>query len=435
MNDVSNDRQQRFQVLLQQLKLTEDAVVRHFQHAEIEKLTVERQARRWHFSFLTEAIIPCDVLTMFSHALQQAFQQIANISFSVNVHDASYTEQLILDYWKFCIKELEGISPPLLALLNDRLPTVQGNKIVISVSNDMEGITLKRKYSEWISQVYQNYGFPPLVLDTVISKENKEEEFQKFLEAKQKEDAERAQQAVIEMQKRESASEEDDAVHDGPLMIGLTIKEDADFRRLEEIQDEERRIAIEGYVFDAETKELRSGRTLLTFKITDYTDSILVKMFSRDKEDAALLNRVKKGMWLRVRGGIQNDTFVRDLVMIANDINEIRPITRMDTAPDEEKRVELHLHTPMSQMDAVTSVSDLISQAKKWGHKAIAVTDHAVAQSFPEAYSAGKKNGIKILYGVEANLVDDGVPIAYNDAHRLLADDTFVVFDVETTGL
>ena len=86
-------------------------------------------------------------------------------------------------------------------------------------------------------------------------------------------------------------------------------------------------------------------------------------------------------------------------------------------------------------MDAVTPVSALVTQAEKWGHKAIAVTDHAVAQSFPEAYSAGKKNNIKILYGIEANLVDDGVPIAYNVAHRLLADDTYVVFDVETTGL
>ena len=90
---------------------------------------------------------------------------------------------------------------------------------------------------------------------------------------------------------------------------------------------------------------------------------------------------------------------------------------------------------PMSQMDAVSSVSALVGQAKKWGHKAIAITDHAVAQSFPEAFSAGKQNDIKILYGVEANLVDDGVPIAYNSAHRKLADDTYVVFDVETTGL
>lgn len=140
-------------------------------------------------------------------------------------------------------------------------------------------------------------------------------------------------------------------------------------------------------------------------------------------------------MWVKARGSVQNDTFVRDLVMIANDINEITGPSRKDKAPEGEKRVELHLHTPMSQMDAVTPVSKLVAQAGKWGHEAIAVTDHAVAQSFPEAYSAGKKAGVKVIYGVEANLVNDGVPIAYNEAHRLLAEETYVVFDVETTGL
>lgn len=140
-------------------------------------------------------------------------------------------------------------------------------------------------------------------------------------------------------------------------------------------------------------------------------------------------------MWLRARGSIQNDTFVRDLVMIGNDLNEIKPVERKDTAKEDEKRVELHLHTPMSQMDAVSSVATLVGQAKKWGHKAIAITDHAVAQSFPEAFGAGKKNDVKILYGVEMNLVDDGVPIAYNPKDIDLEDATYVVFDVETTGL
>src|SRR5690606_28850797 len=103
-------------------------------------------------------------------------------------------------------------------------------------------------------------------------------------------------------------------------------------------------------------------------------------------------------------------------------------------APEGEKRVELHLHTPMSQMDAMTSVDKLVAQAAKWGHPAIAVTDHAVVQAFPEAYAAGKKNGIKVIYGVEANLVDDGKPIVYDPIDADLEDATYVVFDVETTG-
>ena len=92
---------------------------------------------------------------------------------------------------------------------------------------------------------------------------------------------------------------------------------------IEHIVDEERRVAIEGYIFDTEVRELRSGRSLLTIKVTDYTDSIIVKMFSRDKEDAANMQHVKKGMWVSARGSIQNDTFVRDLIMMAQDINEV----------------------------------------------------------------------------------------------------------------
>lgn len=101
-------------------------------------------------------------------------------------------------------------------------------------------------------------------------------------------------------------------------------------------------------------------------------------------------------MWVKVRGSVQNDTFVRDLVVMAQDINEIFKETRRDTAPEGEKRVELHLHSPMSQMDAVTPIDRLVAQAAKWGHPAIAITDHAVAQGFPDAYAAGKNTALKL---------------------------------------
>ncbi len=433
--EESLGNKERFQLLLQQLQLTDDAIVQHFQHAEIHKVVIEKKEKKWHFYFIFEQILPSKIYQLFSTQLTKSFSHIANISYTIKVQNPSVDEQLILEYWQQCVQEMDGMAPPLVKLLNEQVPAVQGNKVVIQVRNEMEGLSIKRKYAETIASIYQSFGFPMLMIDTEVSAETTNEEYEKFLAAKQKEDEERGLQALLDMQKKEAEAEISGAVVEGPIMIGLTIKDDSDFRKLIDIVDEERRIAIEGYVFFAETRELRSGRTLLTFKITDYTSSIMVKMFSRDKEDALLYQRVQKGMWLKVRGSVQNDTFVRDLVMIGNDINEIKPIQRKDTAPENEKRVELHLHSPMSQMDAVSSVSTLVGQAKKWGHKAIAITDHAVVQSFPEAYSAGKKNDIKILYGVEVNLVDDGVPIAYNDAHRNLAEDTYVVFDVETTGL
>ncbi len=437
MSDLSSKKKESFQVLLQQLQLTEDAIVQHFYNALIDRVIIEKKSKKWHFFFQFERIIPCSVFSRFKTQIERTFSHIAAVNFSIHVVEQSFSEQDIHDYWKNCVQEIDGISPPLLKLLNEQLPRVQGTKLILNVRNDTEGLAIKRKYASLISDIFQSFGFPALAIDTeTAASDAASTEYQDFIKAKEKEDQERALMAMVEMQKKEAEKDQGDAgAAEGPVTIGLTIKDDADYRRLEEIVDEERRVMVEGYVFFAETKELRSGRTLLTFKITDYTSSIMVKMFSRDKEDAAIFQRVKKGMWLKVRGSIQNDTFVRDLVMIGNDVNEIKPKLRQDTAPEGQKRVELHLHSPMSQMDAVTSVSDLVSQAKKWGHPAVAITDHAVAQSFPEAFGAGKKNDIKILYGVEANLVDDGVPIAYNSAHRVLADDTYVVFDVETTGL
>ncbi|WP_227395507.1 PolC-type DNA polymerase III [Jeotgalibacillus aurantiacus] len=426
-------KKDKFRLLLTQLNLTGDMHMKHFEGAEIEKLSVHKKEKKWHFTFRFDQVIPCTLMKEFSSRLISSFSHIASVTFSVNLDQAEWTDEQILDYWEVCLEELQGIAPPLLKLLTGQKPVINGKRLTIHVSNETEGMQIKNKYADILCDAYAKWGFGQLQLQTEVAAGQSDEEYQAFVESKKKEEEEWAKQALVEMQKVEDQKNAAES-HSGPVAIGYSIKPDEPVA-IKTIQEEERKIAIQGLVFDAEVKELRSGRSLLTFKVTDYTDSILVKMFSRDKEDAAIMNQLKKGMWVRAKGSIQNDTFVRDLVMIAQDVMEIQPDLRQDTAPDGEKRVELHLHTPMSQMDAVSSVSSLVSQAKKWGHKAIAITDHAVAQSFPEAAAAGSKNDIKILYGVEANLVDDGVPIAYNDADRDLETETYIVFDVETTGL
>ncbi|KIL44923.1 PolC-type DNA polymerase III [Jeotgalibacillus soli] len=426
-------KREKFRLLLTQLELTEDLYARHFEEAEIDRLSIHKASKTWHFHFLIKQIVPSNLIIEFTKRLRQSFQHVANVNYSFRTVGGEFDQERILDYWETCLQELQGISPPLLSLLTKQKPIINGNRITVSVSNETEGMQIKRKYADTLCSAFSLYGFPPLTLQTEVSETNSTEEYEAFVQSKKKEEEAWAKQALIEMQRKEEANAQSDAPT-GPVSIGYSIKPEEPVE-IRTIHDEERKIAIQGLIFDAEVKELRSGRSLLTFKVTDYTDSILVKMFSRDKEDAVIMNQVKKGMWVRAKGSIQNDTFVRDLVMIAQDVMEIQPNLRQDTAPEDEKRVELHLHTPMSQMDAVSSVSSLVGQAAKWGHKAIAITDHAVAQSFPEAYSAGKKNGVKILYGLEANLVDDGVPIAYNDADVLLEDANYIVFDVETTGL
>ncbi|MBW7650318.1 PolC-type DNA polymerase III [Anoxybacillus sp. ST4] len=426
--EQKEEQKERFSILLQQLQLSSSHIANDLAHGRIEKVVVDKRTTCWHFYFRFPAILQAHVYAEFRKRLIEQFRHIAHVQCTVAVEDQTFTAEDVAMYWPIFIDTIQQNSP-LLSLLAQQQPAVKGTKVTVQARNEAEAIALKKRFAQLFAETYASFGFPHLQLEADVKHD--EQQFEQFLSQKQKEDEERALAAFMEaMPKQEENHENEES---GPLVIGYHIKDEEQIRSLDQIVEEERRVVVQGYVFDVEAKELKSGRTLLTLKMTDYTNSILVKMFSRDKEDAELMQRVKKGMWVKVRGSVQNDTFVRDLVLIANDLNEVKPNERQDTA--EEKRVELHVHTQMSQMDAVASITKLVEQAKKWGHEAIAVTDHAVVQSFPEAYSAGKKYGVKILYGLEANIVDDGVPIAYNEAHRRLMDDTFVVFDVETTGL
>ncbi|HUX47322.1 MAG TPA: PolC-type DNA polymerase III [Desulfosporosinus sp.] len=171
---------------------------------------------------------------------------------------------------------------------------------------------------------------------------------------------------------------------------------------LHEVQDEERQIIVLGQVFGIEYRNLKSGRVLLTFMITDKSDSISGKVFL-EKEQQSL--DLKDGEWVKVRGSVQYDRFDSVLTMMPKDILRTSPAIREDQA--QEKRIELHLHTRMSTMDGMTSAEELVQRASHWGHEAVAITDHGVVQAFPEAVDAGAKYGVKIILGVEGYLIDD----------------------------
>ena len=200
---------------------------------------------------------------------------------------------------------------------------------------------------------------------------------------------------------------------------------------INEINERSGYVAVLGDVFKVDTMETKTGKIILTFYITDYTSSITVKCFLKPQEKDEVLDNVKKGLYCKVRGEAVYDTYQREVVIMGRDILKMKKMEKMDGA--EEKRVELHCHTTMSAMDGVTPVSKIVERAAKWGHPAIAITDHGGVQAFPDAQIAAKKNKIKVIYGVEGYLVDDGVPLALNEKGQNL-DDTYVVFDLETTG-
>jgi DNA polymerase-3 subunit alpha (Gram-positive type) len=200
---------------------------------------------------------------------------------------------------------------------------------------------------------------------------------------------------------------------------------------IKQLTEEQQQIAISGQIFRLESRVSKSGKKFYLGDITDFQDSISFKIFPRGEH--ALDEHLKEGLWVKLRGDLQMDPFAKELTLLVNDIMEAPPLfKREDQAP--EKRVELHLHTKMSAMDATVDVGEAIKQAVKWGHPAIAITDHGVVQAFPEAYAAARKAGIKVIYGMEGYLVDDGVPIVIGASGERITDVTYVVFDLETTG-
>ncbi|WP_246578148.1 PolC-type DNA polymerase III [Clostridium frigoris] len=219
-------------------------------------------------------------------------------------------------------------------------------------------------------------------------------------------------------------------VADKNTIMGRNINDES--TEIKDISETSGIICACGDIFKVKIIETKTGRIIITFYITDYSSSITVKCFPKPKDVEKMMEEIKVGLFCKVRGEASYDTYAREVVVMARDIIKLKKIQRMDTA--KEKRVELHLHTQMSAMDGMSPASKLVERAAMWGHNAVAITDHGVVQAFPEAMDSAKKNKIKVIYGVEGYLVDDGVPIVINNKDETL-DDRFVVFDLETTGL
>lgn len=233
------------------------------------------------------------------------------------------------------------------------------------------------------------------------------------------------------------------AVNDPDIIYGKSFEGDS--IPISDIQDEIGEVVIRGKIINVESRELRNEKTIIIFSITDFSDSIQGKIFVKTEEAPELLSAVKPGKFIKLKGMALLDKYDREIAI--GSIVGIKTIsnfttTRQDTSV--EKRVELHAHTMMSDMDAVVDVKDLVKRAFAWGHKAVAITDHGVVQSFPEANHALNKKDypesewdrlkeFKVIYGVEAYLVDDLKEVVVNEKGQNL-DDSYVVFDIETTG-
>lgn len=272
-----------------------------------------------------------------------------------------------------------------------------------------------------------------------INRENLQkaaEFYQEEVETAEKREEKHAENTTVEIEVREGKFATPQIIQSSirPL-YGRSIR--GKMIPISSISGDSGRIVVWGDVFDIEKKVTKSGdKNIFTIDITDYTSSTTAKVFNSIKE-SAVIDNIKKGDTIVVQGDVEYDKYAGELVVNARSIGTAQKVKVVDNA--EKKRVELHMHTNMSQMDAVTSAGDLVNRAYQWGHKAVAITDHGVAQAFPDAMKAADKinkdeEKIKIIYGVEAYFMDDLVESVKGDADTGF-DGTFICFDIETTGL
>ena len=228
----------------------------------------------------------------------------------------------------------------------------------------------------------------------------------------------------------------EEEIEDTPLILGATPNITETIVKVEDLGVDDGRVALQGEVIYSEDRTLKSGKTLFSFDLYDGTSTITCKAFLEKDKAKKIMKRIQKSKGIKLAGTAQMDTFSNELTVMANTIIEtegLKKETRQDNS--EVKRVELHMHTQMSQMDAMTSATDLIKRAMKWGMKSIAITDHGVVQAFPEAHKLlGYDNpDMKIIYGVEAYLAPDKNAIVTNPKGQDI-DTTYCVLDLETTG-
>lgn len=427
--------QEKFRVLADQIKISNQLDKEILEKGELTRIDVSNKNRSWEFQITLPYFLSNEDYLIFTHAIKEEFKDIAHVDWHFTIQNTSNQDEHVIKYFGHCI-EHTALSPKVKGQLKQKRLIMSGNVLKIMTSNDIERNHFDKVCNGSLVKAFQKCGFD---IDKVIFEtddSNKDEDLASLEAHIQEEDQQSAKEATekIEKIKAEKAKQQDNNGSSvEKCQIGKPIHVE-NIKPIETIIEEEFKVAIEGVIFDINIKELKSGRHIVELKVTDYTDSLVLKMFTRkNKDDLNHFKALSVGKWVRAQGRIEEDTFVRDLVMMMSDIEEIKKTPKQDKA--EEKRVEFHLHSSMSQMDGIPNISAYVNQAAAWGHKAIAVTDHNVVQAFPDAHSAAEKNGIKMIYGMEGMLVDDGVPIAYKPTDRNLKDATYVVFDVETTGL
>ncbi|MBO5409413.1 MAG: PolC-type DNA polymerase III [Clostridia bacterium] len=385
---------------------------------EILDFTVYEEQKKIEVTVLFPEIISKNLIFTIAKSIREAYQ------LSVIKLYTRYPEALFSDtYYPELLTYISLKMPGVRQFLENSSATYQNQILTIQLSGTGADLLSHNGAGEEMKKLIQEEF--SLEIDIIFADGITEPRTDNFLEKR----AEYIRETV--------ASEMEETIRDlsekkkSPIVMGKEIKGEA--VPISSLTAESGRVVILGSVFYLEERETRNGFMALNMDVTDGSSSITVKKLFTKEEYSAFSSKVKVGTCVKIRGETMYDKYLRDYVINPYDISLEEKEIRQDNS--EEKRIELHMHTKMSAVDGVSDVQTLIDAAAKWGHKAIAITDHGVLQAYPEAYLHVKKKklDIKLLFGVECYLLDDLADIYHGEDAPLNTE--FVVFDLETTGL
>ncbi|WP_418491055.1 exonuclease domain-containing protein, partial [Faecalibacillus faecis] len=405
-------------ILLKQLNIIDQVSI--LMHANLKKVVVH-QDNEYSFYIESKDFIPFEEYQLL---INSGDQFPYPIEFIFNYPDNFSYEQDWSYYLGYIIEKMKLLSPLFTSL---KIEDIEINQVIkIGVLNEIQleqYQQLQNRIKQLFKEIGLNKSFQFYIKEDVAELESLLQEMDSY---------EPVEIDLADFKKAEAPKPKFDYKNNYRREKG-----EATFLKLHEItsQTMENNCTIQGYVFKTELIKTRAGKHIQTLWITDYTDSIMVKRFENNTnnniDDIKILDKGK--VWIKATGEIRLDNYARETVMMARSIEIVKePASKQDNA--KEKRVELHTHSKMSAMDGIGNISDYINQVAKWGHKAIAVTDHGNVQSFPEAQIASLKAGIKMIYGVELNMIEPYFNIVFNEKDMSIEDATYVSFDLETTG-
>lgn len=401
----------------------DQGIAAYFDSATVESIEASLSERS--VSMLVSFPAPID-----SAVIKKARAELIRVMnlhrFNLGIHFPP--ETFDINYMTNFVKEIYEHFPASRTILEGATYNLNGDRLTVELAANGKDVLVNLGCDKFIRQTIDRR-FERLIAVEFVGNASAQDDIKALEELQKKENQKLAvaspmanpvAASKVPAQKKPKEKTYDDlpiSITNAKPLFGTPVKGKP--KPIKECLPEDGEVVVWGDVFSLETRESKDGRySIINFNITDYTSSYPVKVFGEKKKCEDLVENLKDGKTVLVRGSINMDTYMHTYLINARAVTEIEKIEKQDNAP--EKRVELHLHTNMSAMDGMTSAKELVSRAIAWGHKAIAITDHGVVQAFPEACNTAAKAGIKIIYGMEGYLVDDD---AFYDDYGFGVDD------------